>query len=196
MATSGNNDPEGYAAQEHERHLIHAEIELKQYNPATGEKQSQPRVQVFTEAEWKQVQDSGILEGYSVRILHKPSGVKLGNEGDLKREQHTGPLLGQQPEDKGPAGSVATTAGETLLQTTGSLEGDHKTASDTPAPGTQNPAPVNTQEDAPARTTTEQRQGLTPKQLLQQQYKAATGQDAPEDFTMVKLQEAIDQAAK
>lgn len=194
MATAGENNPHGIP--EHERHLVHVKIELVEYDRQTGQKTSTPRTQSFTEAEFKQVKDSGILDGYSVEILSSPADFKV-TAGELKKELTTGPLLGQPATATGPEGSVATTAGETLLQTTGSLEpakvetevtnqedAEKENAGDnTPDP---NEAPI--QVAAP--------KNLSPKEAKRAQYKEAFGTDAPADFTMAQLAEAIDNKGK
>lgn len=59
-----------------EQHLIHANIELKTFNTATGTKTSVPRLQTFYPAEFKKMEDQGAFIGYSVDIIHEPEEVK------------------------------------------------------------------------------------------------------------------------
>lgn len=96
------------------------------YNETTGAPKYQPFTQKFTEAEFNQTKGVGGFEGYEVKVLSKPSDYEI-SQGDLKRQLATGPLLGQASTEKGPAGSIATTAAATLAQTQGEvkLEGDH-----------------------------------------------------------------------
>lgn len=58
----------------HESHLVHVQLEVKTFNPTTGAKESEPFVQKFTPQEFKTANDNGHFRGYSVDILHDPSG--------------------------------------------------------------------------------------------------------------------------
>jgi hypothetical protein len=56
----------------HEAHCFHVRQEMREYSRTTGDKLSSPRVQVYTQDDWKVVKESRVLEGYTVEILHNP----------------------------------------------------------------------------------------------------------------------------
>lgn len=73
---------------EHENHLVHAFLEVKTYNPTTGAKESEGFVQKFTPQEFATANANGHFRGYSVDILHDPSGeAKADLTADTEKEK-------------------------------------------------------------------------------------------------------------
>lgn len=124
MATSGDNQK--VDVDEREKHLVHVTLRMAGYDERTGNAKYGAFPQKFTVDEFNQSLAVGGFEGYEVTIINKPEGYEI-QKGQMKRQLATGPLLGQRQMDKGPAGSIATTAAATLAQTLGEvkLEGDH-----------------------------------------------------------------------
>jgi len=211
MATSQTND-ESQIIPEHERHLVHVRLENKQFDTKSGEKLSTPFNQSYTVPEFKQAKESGALTGYSVEVLSHPDNFKV----DLSEpKKMTGPLLGQAGNSQGVEGSAATTAGETLLQTTGSLESSEiaknagnatmgisaegDATGNAPATGETGSTTATgstTETNSNTTETAKSQEGLTPKQKLQATYKEVVGQEPDNTMTMVELQAAIDAARK
>lgn len=79
VATVSGNRNSDYELPEHEQHLIHASIEAPLYSQQTGQKISTPRVQKFSENEFKHTKESRVFEGYEIEILHAPES--FSNEG-------------------------------------------------------------------------------------------------------------------
>lgn len=73
--TEANIDP-SYKIPASELHMIHAELEIKQFNPNTGEKMSVPKVQTFYPKEFADLKDNGGFVGYSVKVVHNPDADK------------------------------------------------------------------------------------------------------------------------
>lgn len=64
---------ENYKVPQGEEMAVHAKIEVKQFDPKTGERISTPRIQKFGMKEWQShIQSSLRKQGYTVEILHDP----------------------------------------------------------------------------------------------------------------------------
>ncbi len=64
---------ENYICDENEKHLYHCIIEVRKFNPETGERLSIPRVQKFGKKTFENgVADNLRKQGYSITILHEP----------------------------------------------------------------------------------------------------------------------------
>ena len=65
---------ENYVVPSGEEHVYHVKIEVKQFNPKTGERISRPRIQKFGMKTWESsVRDSLRKQGYTMEILHDPN---------------------------------------------------------------------------------------------------------------------------
>ena len=65
---------ENYVVPRGEEHVYHVKIEVKQFNPKTGERISRPRIQKFGMKTWESsVRDSLRKQGYTMEILHDPN---------------------------------------------------------------------------------------------------------------------------
>lgn len=63
---------ENYIVPENEKHLFHVIIEVRKFNPETGERLSKPRVQKFGRKAFLQnVRKNLIKQGYTITILHE-----------------------------------------------------------------------------------------------------------------------------
>lgn len=66
---------ENYIVPAGEERFYHCLIEVKQFNQRTGERMSRPRVQKFGRKAWsKGVYDNLLRQGYTVTVLHDPTG--------------------------------------------------------------------------------------------------------------------------
>jgi hypothetical protein len=77
-----------YRIPEHEKHLVHAEVSIPQFNQTTGADESVKRVQTFTEREFKSTEETGGFSGMKVNILHDPrrnSGLQNIDPADALR---------------------------------------------------------------------------------------------------------------
>lgn len=63
---------ENYIVPANERHLYHCVIEVKKFNPETGERLSKPRIQKFGQKAFELVLPKLKEQGYTVTILHSP----------------------------------------------------------------------------------------------------------------------------
>ena len=63
-----------YFVPANERHLFHCIIEVKKFNPETGERLSKPRVQKFGQKTFEMVLPKLREQGYTVTILYNPKG--------------------------------------------------------------------------------------------------------------------------
>lgn len=63
-----------YVVPANEKHLFHCIIEVKKFNPETGERLSKPRVQKFGQKTFEMVLPKLREQGYTVTILHNPKG--------------------------------------------------------------------------------------------------------------------------
>lgn len=63
-----------YFVPANEKHLFHCIIEVKKFNPETGERLSKPRVQKFGQKTFEMVLPKLREQGYTVTILHNPKG--------------------------------------------------------------------------------------------------------------------------
>ena len=65
---------ENYVVPRGEEQVYHVKIEVKQFNPKTGERISRPRIQKFGMKTWESsVRDSLRKQGYTMEILHDPN---------------------------------------------------------------------------------------------------------------------------
>lgn len=96
-------DGSAYDFPEHESHLVHAEIELENFDAATGAKVSKPMIQTFYPQEFERMEKEGSFAFRKVTILHAPSQtsaetkerVKTSETNELIPQFRTGPLAGQ-----------------------------------------------------------------------------------------------------
>lgn len=66
--------PDNYIVPKGEERAYHAVIEVKQFDPKTGKRISQPRVQKFGKKSFEShISDSLRKQGYDVLILHDPN---------------------------------------------------------------------------------------------------------------------------
>jgi hypothetical protein len=63
-----------YVVPANEKHLFHCVIEVKKFNPETGERLSKPRIQKFGQKTFEMVLPKLREQGYTVTILHNPRG--------------------------------------------------------------------------------------------------------------------------
>lgn len=62
-----------YIVPQGEEMTVHAKIEVRQFDPKTGNRISTPRIQKFGMKEWQSVMQSSLRkQGYTVEILHDP----------------------------------------------------------------------------------------------------------------------------
>lgn len=79
QGTMGNSlnelTAENYNVPANEKHLYHCIIEVKKFNPETGERLSVPRLQKFGVKMFENgVADNLKRQGYTITILHNPHG--------------------------------------------------------------------------------------------------------------------------
>lgn len=58
-----------------EEHLVHVKIELKNFDPKTGKRISNPHVATFSEKQYFKVDGDGrnlVRAGYEIEVLHNP----------------------------------------------------------------------------------------------------------------------------
>lgn len=79
-ATAGNyNVPEG------EEHKYHVKIEVKAFNPSSGEKLSKARIQKIGKKNYESIVSPQLIrQGYTVTVLHNPNDWLEKNEAELK----------------------------------------------------------------------------------------------------------------
>lgn len=64
---------DNYIVPQGEEMAVHAKIEVRQFDPKTGNRISTPRIQKFGMKEWQSVMQSSLRkQGYTVEILHDP----------------------------------------------------------------------------------------------------------------------------
>lgn len=64
---------DNYIVPQGEEMTVHAKIEVRQFDPKTGNRISTPRIQKFGMKEWQSVMHSSLRkQGYTVEILHDP----------------------------------------------------------------------------------------------------------------------------
>lgn len=69
---------ENYIVEENEKHLYHCIIEVKKFNPETGERLSVPRVQKFGKKAFETTVETNLKkQGYTITILHEPCEVDI-----------------------------------------------------------------------------------------------------------------------
>lgn len=65
--------PENYIVPKGEEGSYHCRIEQKNFNAATGERLSRPRIQKFEAKMWPMLQRNLKLQGWSIDVLHDPT---------------------------------------------------------------------------------------------------------------------------
>lgn len=66
--------PENYIVPDNEKHLYHCIIEVRKFDPETGNRLSVPRVQMFGKKTFENSVSSNLKkQGYTVTILHDPN---------------------------------------------------------------------------------------------------------------------------
>ena len=74
MPNVTNLTPDTYVVPKGEERYYHALIEVKQFDPKTGQRVSRPRVQKFGKKIFDRVvRDALMKQGYEVTILHNPT---------------------------------------------------------------------------------------------------------------------------
>lgn len=80
--------PENFICPANERSMYHCRIEIKKFNPETGERLSKPRIQVFGK---KFFETFGLhnlrKQGYTVDILHDPNQFVKANRERIAAEE-------------------------------------------------------------------------------------------------------------
>ena len=80
--------PENFICPSNERNMYHCRIEIKKFNPETGERLSKPRIQVFGK---KFFETFGLhnlrKQGYTVDILHDPNQFVKANMERIAAEE-------------------------------------------------------------------------------------------------------------
>lgn len=80
--------PENFICPANERNMYHCRIEIKKFNPETGERLSKPRIQVFGK---KFFETFGLhnlrKQGYTVDILHDPNQFVKANRERIAAEE-------------------------------------------------------------------------------------------------------------
>ena len=76
--------PENYIVPDNEKHLYHCIIEVRKFDPETGNRLSVPRVQMFGKKTFENGVSSNLKkQGYTVTILHDPNDwLAQKNEAD------------------------------------------------------------------------------------------------------------------
>lgn len=78
--------PDNYQVPKGEERLYHVKIEVKQYNPKTGEKISVPQVQKFGPKIYKALVEKNLRKlGYEIVVLHNPETWLKENADKLAR---------------------------------------------------------------------------------------------------------------
>lgn len=66
--------PQNFIVPKGEEHLYHCRIEIKKFDPETGERKSKPRIQVFGKKSFETfVLHNLRKQGYTVDVLHDPN---------------------------------------------------------------------------------------------------------------------------
>lgn len=163
-----------------EKHLIHANIELKSFNSATGEKTSVARLQSFYPKDFERMEKEGAFKGYSVEIVHQPSDKvepAVEDKGNLAQgafvDENSKKIAEQLANGQsvgGPIGGVLNIDPNIKLPETGtSGSGDVK----------------ESKEDL------EKRLKKLDKAGVQAEYKKSWSEDADSSLTVAELTEAI-----
>lgn len=114
---------EAYVFPAIEKHLVHVELELEEYDRQTGKKTSTPRVQKFYPDEFVRLEQEGQFAFHRVEILHEPSkalpkGLKASLEDNETKELQ--PLVKSQPGAGTPLTDILD------AKTEAELRGAHK----------------------------------------------------------------------
>lgn len=83
-----------YEINDFESHLVHVELEMKQFNSITGEKESKPFIQKFHPQEFDRMVEQKGFTGYSVEIIHDP---KLNQSGESGNDSGNGAGNAEKP---------------------------------------------------------------------------------------------------
>lgn len=72
MIAANGADAGGYKVEKAEAHMIHVELEIPNYDNATGAKLSKGFVQKYGVREFEQAKENGGFTGYATKVLHSP----------------------------------------------------------------------------------------------------------------------------
>lgn len=86
---NGKGEVKGHKILAHEKHLVHAKITVPQFNPNTGEDESQSHIQKFDVKEFERMKREQAFAGRKVVILHD------GGEPDVEGAEATDSLKPQ-----------------------------------------------------------------------------------------------------
>lgn len=93
--------PENFICPASERNMYHCRIEIKKFNPETGERLSKPRIQVFGK---KFFETFGLhnlrKQGYTVDILHDPNQFVKANRERIAAEERAKAEAEKEAEGK------------------------------------------------------------------------------------------------
>lgn len=93
--------PENFICPSNERNMYHCRIEIKKFNPETGERLSKPRIQVFGK---KFFETFGLhnlrKQGYTVDILHDPNQFVKANRERIAAEERAKAEAEKEAEGK------------------------------------------------------------------------------------------------
>jgi len=179
LPAAGGNKNKKYKILKHEAHLVHAKISIPQFDPNTGEDQSQTQVQKFYPQEFAKMQKEQAFAGKKVEILHDG-----GDASDLDIEDQTGSeFLTPQIVSQPGAGLDLTkdysqlTAAE-LKKVWGEFYPDANT---NPAPATKKELLGGIQDRIAFLQDEKQRQDLQAQELNKLRAAKAAGQELTED---------------
>lgn len=64
---------ENYIVPDREKHLFHVTMEIKKFDPNTGDRISRPRVQKFNARMFKFLKEKFEKQGYTITVLYDPA---------------------------------------------------------------------------------------------------------------------------
>lgn len=64
---------ENYIVPDREKHLFHVTMEIKKFDPNTGDRISRPRVQKFNARMFKFLKEKFEKQGYTITVLYDPT---------------------------------------------------------------------------------------------------------------------------
>ena len=71
---------DGYEVPQGEANHAHLEIEMRKFNPITGERLSKPKIQKFNVEQFKRFYDPANRGGYYInKVLYLPKGLKASD---------------------------------------------------------------------------------------------------------------------
>lgn len=91
--TKGSEDPD-YEFPGHEKHLVHAKIEIPQFDPHTGQPLGVPKIQKYSPKVFKQMKETNGFAGYKVTVLHDPKDSGINT--NLNPQTQGGQSLGDR----------------------------------------------------------------------------------------------------